>query len=197
MPEMLCVNLPAPPTAVRVVSGPDGPSADGEVPCDGAAAASAEGEALETERRALEAERAALARVRGALEAAAAQVADHLAAILAEAEDQLVDLAVEVARRVIAQEIQAGRCDIAPIVREALDRAPPHRECVVRLHADDLAALRQAGEAASDLAPLRLEADPAVGRGECVVETAEGTVEARIDDRLDQVRAAMKPSESP
>ncbi|MFO8014501.1 MAG: flagellar assembly protein FliH [Phycisphaerae bacterium] len=197
MPERRCVNLPAPLTAVRVVSGPDDPSAGGDASGDGPAAASAEADALEAERRALEAERAALARVRGALETAAAQVADHLAGILADAEAQLVDLAVEIARKVVAQEIQAGRCDIEPIVREALDRAPANRECVVHLHPDDLATLHKTGETTPDLAHLRLEADPGVGRGECVVETAEGTVEARIDDRLNEVRAAMTPSESP
>jgi flagellar assembly protein FliH len=201
MPEPLCVNLPAPPAAVRVVPGPGAPSADGASGPDGAApeaaAARAAADRLEADRRALEAERAALARARGALETAAKGLADLQAGILAEAEDHLVDLAVEIAGKVIAQEIEAGRCDIEPIVREALDRAPRHRECAVHLHPDDLAALEEAGRGKSGLAHLRLEPDPSVGRGECIVETAEGTVEARLDDRLRQVRAAMNPSETP
>jgi len=186
MPETLRVNLPAPPTAVRVVPGPGEPSPDGT-------------DALETEHQALEAERVALARARGALATAAAHTADLQTRILVEVEDHLLDLAVDIARKVIAQEVGAGRCDIEPIVREALDRAPPKRECVVHLHPDDLATIEKAGDDKGDvhLAHLHLTADPTVGRGECVVETAEGTVEARTDDRLRQVRAAMKPPESP
>ncbi|MEA3367010.1 MAG: FliH/SctL family protein, partial [Planctomycetota bacterium] len=139
------------------------------------------------------------ARARGALEQAAGRVADLQDEIRAEAEDHLLDLAVDIARKVIAQEIAAGRCDIEPIVREALDRAPPKRECVIHLHPDDLATIEKAGDdkGSVDLAHLHLTADPTVGRGECVVETAEGTVEARTDDRLRQVRAAMKPPELP
>jgi len=197
MPDPLRVTLPAPPAAVRVVPGPGRPSAEGASPSgpgpDGEADPDA---ALEAERRALEAERAALAGARAALESAVAHVADLQGGLLAEAEDQLLDLAVEIARKIIAQEIAAGRCDIEPIVRQALERAPPKRECVVHLHPDDLAALERGGEGGADLAHLRLEADPSVGRGECIVETAEGTVEARTDDRLRRVRAAMKPPES-
>jgi len=184
MPEPLRVNLPAPPAAVRVMPGPGEPSPDGP-------------DSLERERQVLEAERVALARARGALETAAARLADLQAQVLAEAEDHLLDLAVEIARKVIAQEIEAGRCDIEPIVRQALDRAPPKRECVVHLHPDDLAALEKAGDGVADLAHLRLVTDPSVGRGECVLETAEGTVEARTDDRLHHVRAAMKVPETP
>jgi len=193
MAERLTVQLPAPPADVRVRPGPGRPAADGASPDGG----SADGTGPEAERRALETERAALASARRALETAAARAADLLPEILAEAEDHLLDLAVEIARKVIAQEIEADRCRIEPIVREALGRAPRQRDCVVHLHPDDLSALAEADEPATDLAHLELKADPRLGRGECIVETAEGTVEARIDDRLAQVHAAMNPPESP
>ena len=195
MLETISVNLPAPPAAVRVVPGPAGSSAAAGAPASGGPAAPAE--ALEAERRSLEAERAALCRSCSALEAAVARLADLQAQVLAEAEDHLLDLAVDIARKVIAQEIEAGRCDIEPIVREALDRAPPKRECAVHLHPDDLAALQQAGDGRTDLAHLRLTDDPTLGRGECIIETTEGTVEARTADRLRHVRAAMNVPDAP
>ncbi len=196
MAEPLAIHLPAPLTGVRVVPGGGAPSADGAAGADAPDGGSDEAEeALAAEREALEAERAALASARRALQSAAARAADLLPEILAEAEAHLVDLAVEIARKVVAQEIETERCDIEPIVREALARAPQQRECVVHLHPDDLSVLRDAEAPAADLEHLRLEADPGLGRGECRVETPEGTVESRIADRLDQVRDAMNPSE--
>ena len=180
--QPLRVNLPAAPVAVRVLPGPGGEPASGVL---------AEADGPES----LEAERSALARACGALEQAAKRLHALGQEIRAEAEDHLLDLAVDIARKVIAQEIQTERCDIEPIVREALGRAPPRREVVVHLHPADLAALEKAGPegvAPADLAHVRLSADPTLGRAECVVETAEGSVEARTEDRLAQVRAAMK-----
>jgi len=198
MAETLTVTLPAPPADVRVLPGSGRPAADGAVSAGASPAGEAgDGAALASERRALEAERSALASACRALETAAARAADLMPDILAEAEDHLLDLAVEIARKVIAQAIEADRCRIEPIVREALARAPRQRDCVVHLHPDDLSVLTEADEPATDLAHLELKADPRLGRGECVVETAEGTVEARIEDRLAQVRAAMNPPESP
>ncbi len=179
----LRVNLPAAPAVVRVLPASDGPASG----ADAAPAAPP-----------LEAERKALAGAREALEAAAQRLHALQQEIRAEAEDHLLDLAVDIARKVIGQEIRADRCDIEPIVREALGHAPPRRETVVHLHPDDLAALEKAGPegaAPPDLAHVRLAADPTLRRAECVVETAEGIIEARTEDRLAQVRAAMKPTE--
>jgi len=167
MAQALHVDLPAAPAAVRLC-GPDGSPSAGDAEADASACA-----------RDLEAERTALARARQALEKAAARVAGLHDTVLAECEDRLLDLAIDVARKVIAQEVRAGRHDIEPIVEEALGLAPPKREVVVHLNPDDLAA------------------DPSLGRGECIVETAEGAVEARIDDQLDHLRRTMKDSDTP
>ena len=176
MAQALQVDLPAALAAVRLC-GPDGSPAPGD----------------------LEAERAGLARARQALEQAAAKVDDLQQAVLAECEDHLLDLAVDVARKVIAQEVRAGRHDIEPIVREALRLAPPKREVVVHLNPEDLAAAENAGNgrAGGALKHLHLAADASLGRGECIVETAEGTVEARTDDQLAHLRRTMKDPETP
>jgi len=183
----LQVDLPAALASVRV-RGPAGTPSAGDA-----------GAVAQARTRDLEAERAALAQARQALERAAARVAGLHDAILAECEDRLLDLAIDIARKVIAQEVRAGRHDIEPIVRQALRLAPPRREVVVHLNPDDLAAAEKAGngQAGGALAHLRLAADPSLGRGECIVETAEGTVEARIDDQLDHLRHTLKGTETP
>ena len=186
------VELPHPPTAVRVIPGPAG----GDNRAAGSPDAPDNG-ALQSDQAALETERAELARARQTLERAAAQVAGLEPKILADAEQHLLDLANEIARKVLMQEIQAGRHDILPIVREAISRAPPKREIVVRLNPDDAAHLEASPGHDEMPANVRLVADPSIGPAECVVETAEGTIEARIEQELDQVAAALKNHEEP
>jgi len=186
----LRVNLPAAPAAVRIL--PSSGGADNGAATTGAARAN--------ERRTLDNERAALAQARVALEQAAARIDALRQEVLDEAETHLLDLAVAIAGKVIAQEIRGERVAIEPIVREALSHAPPQRPAVVHLHPDDLATLRRDGEASAPhaaLAHVQLEADPTLGRGECLVRTAEGTVMTRADDGLEQVRAALDPTEQP
>ena len=189
MPQPLPVELPQQPTAVRVIHGPDAAGLPG--------AASVNGAGNGAQGPALEAERLALARARQALEQAAAGVAGLEQKIFADAEDHLLDLAVEIAHKILMQEIQAGRHEIEPIVREALSRAPAKREVVVRLNPGDLARMEAASGSDEMPANVRLVSDPSIGPAECVVETAEGTVEARIEHELDQVKNTLKsPEES-
>ena len=93
--QPLRVNLPAAPVAVRVLPGPGGEPASGVL---------AEADGPES----LEAERSALARACGALEQAAKRLHALGQEIRAEAEDHLLDLAVDIARKVIAGEIRDG-----------------------------------------------------------------------------------------
>ena len=183
MPERPTIQLHAPLTAARTVRGPAG--------ADGAAAA------VEPARRALEAERDALAHAAQALQRAAAGLGELHDTITREAEAHVVELAVAIARKILCQAIEAGQYDVQPIVQEALRCAPSRREVVVRLNPEDLARIEkvQADGKADPLGSVRLAADPTLGRAECTVETAEGCVEARVEDQLEQVHQALAQPE--
>ncbi len=180
MGEPLAITLPAPLASVRAL-----PSAD-----DG------EGAALARMQEALEGERAALARARAALEMAAGSLGEIETAARAEAEANVVDLAVAIARKILATEIDAGRYDAAALVREALAKAPPGREVVVQLAPADLERYESASREGPACANLRVVADAGVRPGECIVRTAEGTVESRIEDGLDRAAEALQRESS-
>ncbi|MCY2927539.1 MAG: FliH/SctL family protein [Planctomycetota bacterium] len=110
----------------------------------------------------------------------------------AKIESQLVDLAVGIARKVLCQELQAGRYEIEPIVREALAGLDLRAGAVVHLNAEDL---RRGGLAPSEGdadQAVRYVADPQVAPGECFVETPEGTVEATVEHQLARVSEEFK-----
>jgi flagellar assembly protein FliH len=127
-----------------------------------------------------------------ALEAALVEAHELRGQILAEAEEQLVDLAVDIARKVLAQEIEAGRYEIEPIVTEALKRVPARRDVVVHLHPEDHARCMEAREGRESDGPVTYKADASVGRAGCVLETDEGVIESSVEPHLEDIREALK-----
>jgi flagellar biosynthesis/type III secretory pathway protein FliH len=132
-----------------------------------------------------------LARAAAALTAAAAE-RDRL---LASAEPELVRLALAVAGKVVAGELALAPEVVARIAAEALAAARDRREVVLRVHPADAGLLRAEEprllEALSRARAVAVREDPAVGRGGVVVETEAGTVDARIETRLEALRRAL------
>lgn len=211
MPEPIVISFPAPLSAVEVVAPPAGlPAAalyltPGESPganC-GAKRASAEAAqaALEETRTRLAEEHRLLGEARTTLERAAAAVRALEAKLLAGAEAQVVELAIEIAGKVLMQELEAGRFQMEPVVREALRHIPARRDIVVRLCPQDAALYLTPGDsaganhacAAAGTAPgLKVVADPALRRGDCIVETAEATVSATVAERFQAVAEVLR-----
>lgn len=138
--------------------------------------ARARAEALVRERReALEAE----ARAAAHLEVEAAR-----RAAVAEVEDAVAALAVAVARRVVGEALEARPERVRALVREALSRVRRASRVRVRVHPAD-------AEALADL-PAELVPDEALARGDCVVDSDLGEVDARIEVRLEALRRALE-----
>jgi flagellar assembly protein FliH len=147
------------------------------------------------------AQRASLAMARTALESAAAQLRALQAEIVRESEHQLLDMAIDIARKVLMQEIQAQRYEIDPIVKEALSRIGPRREVVVHLNPGDLKRCIQArvqdGEPSgsalrlAEIGEVQFVADPSVQPAHCRIETPEGTVESTPEAHLERLALAL------
>lgn len=145
----------------------------------------------------VEGELAELRSARAALAKAQARFHDLQETFRREAEQQLLDLSMKIARKVLMQEIQAEQYDLDPIVREALSRIPPRMDAVTHLHPDDLARCEMAREdkELSGAGSVRFVADPDVRRGECFVQTSHGTVESSIEGHLQEIASALAESE--
>jgi type III secretion protein L len=138
-----------------------------------------------------------LARAAVALAAAAAE-RDRL---LASAEPELVRLALAVASRVVAREVALDMGVVTRIASEALEAARERCQVVVRVAPADAAALRAEEprllQALGRARSVEIREDPAIGRGGVVVETEAGTVDARIETRLETLRRALLGEEAP
>jgi flagellar assembly protein FliH len=185
----LVIPLPHRVHSVEAVPSPAAPSQNTGTPGPGQSAAHSMGEAMKEAEARLQEERLAMAQARQAAEAAAEAIRNLQAEVIRTAEAQLVDLALAIARKVLAQEIEGGRYKIEPLVQEALRLATTRRDVVVRLNPQDLARYQQASGAPGN---VKLVSDPAVRRAECLVETAEGVISSQTADRLEAAAAAIK-----
>jgi flagellar assembly protein FliH len=192
MTERLTLRLARPLRAVAAT----GPAAAQRPAPEAGGDADAE-QARARAEQALAAEREALSLARNALTDAAEKLDRLHADLAAGAEAQLLDLSLEIARKVLMQEIQAERHEIDPIVKEALGRVPPRQEVVVHLHPDDLrrSGLAEAEGAGAETASVRFTADPSVARAGCVIETSEGIVESSPEMHLAEIGEALKGGE--
>lgn len=151
-------------------------------------------------------EREIAQRAESALAAARAQARAELAAellALAEARDrmlaaesaQLAQLGLALARRIVGEELALRPERVRDLCAELLARVRRARQVSLRVHPDDralletqLAALRASAELAG---ALHIESDPALARGDCVVVSDVGVLDARIDTRLEALGRAL------
>lgn len=146
----------------------------------------------------MDSDRRRLESTRSALQDALEQAQTLQARIIAQSEEQVVDLALEIARKVLGQEIQAGRYQIDPLVQEALSRVPSRQGVCVHLHPDDYAAcgLREESPDEGSAGRVRFQPDPTVEQGRCLLETAEGFIDGGVDRQLAVVAEVMKGGRS-
>ncbi len=114
--------------------------------------------------------------------------------VLQQAESLLMPLALEAARRIVA-EMPITPELVERVVREALQQAEDTAEVTIRVHPDDLALLRQYGsellQGLPGSGPLKFVASHEVSRGGCLIQTRFGLVDARRETKLEQLQQTL------
>lgn len=132
---------------------------------------------------------AELARIRSI----SAKLSDSLAAGIGDQEDLAVAIAFEAICKVLG-EAAVTEEGVRAQVRQAAAHAKNQERVVVRLHAADLAALRDAGALNAVLPPgkaVSWVADDSIELGGCVLETDGGGLDARLETQLQRMRTAL------
>lgn len=112
-------------------------------------------------------------------------LAAPLAELDAEVERAIVDLAMLVARHLVRRELKTDPGEVVAVVREAIAHLPvAARNPRIRLNPDDLELVREVLAPADGEGGWRLEADPLVTRGGCLVETETSLIDATVEARL-------------
>lgn len=111
--------------------------------------------------------------------------------VLRDSEEDLLKLAIMVARKIIQQEISHDPRILANIVAETISCCSDHDKITIRLNPEDCSRVSAnrsfylTGIGANT--QVSLIPDEAILPGGCMVDTITGTIDARIDVQLDEI----------
>lgn len=114
----------------------------------------------------------------------------------AEVEQELLGLAMALAKQLVRREIRLDPTQIIAVVREAVSVLPvAARDVRVHLHPEDAVIIRQYLAPTENERAWQVIEDPVMMRGGCQVITPISRVDARLETRLGKVLSELLGSE--
>lgn len=127
-----------------------------------------------------------------ALEQMLDAIARPFADLDSQVEEQLVQLAVTIARQLVRRELRTDPAQVIAIVRETVALLPAAtRDVRVHLHPDDAAVVRERLATPSADRAWTLVEDPVMTRGGCRVTTDTACIDQRLETRIRNIMAAI------
>jgi len=130
-------------------------------------------------------------RVLPSLEKTVKQLAEGRAAWLRSWENGAIRLSIAIAERIVRRTIDAEDSVTRALVTEALELVAGATEVTLRMNPDDLQALGTVVDACLEdlrqIAPIQTVADEQLAKGDCVVQTRDGTIDGRLETRLKRI----------
>ena len=109
-----------------------------------------------------------------------------------EVEQQLMSLALTIARQLVRRELKTDPAQVIAIIRETVALLPAAaRDVRVHLHPEDAAVVRERLAAPTADRAWTIVEDPVMTRGGCKVTTDTALIDARVETRLNEVITAM------
>ena len=119
------------------------------------------------------------------------EVATLRTRIVRDTEQQMVQLALTVARRILEREVSVDRELVMAIARVALDRVADAETVTLRLSAEDHAAIAAAHHEGWPGGHVTVIADARLPRGGCRLESDLGNIDAGLDAQLQEMTQAL------
>ena len=116
--------------------------------------------------------------------------------VLLEAETLVVDLASALALRVTQMQAEIDHMVLARVIHAALGHLSEHSNLVIKVHPEDLKIARKfVGkwvEKVDQDAVIKVQVGNHVGRGGCMIEGKEESVDARLEEQFEVLKAALR-----
>jgi flagellar assembly protein FliH len=126
------------------------------------------------------------------LEKVLAALGRPLQEINEQVEQQLMTLALTIARQLVRRELKTDPAQVIAIIRETVSLLPAAaRDVRVHLHPEDAAIVRERLAAPTADRAWTIIEDPVMTRGGCKVTTDTALIDARMETRLNEVISAM------
>jgi flagellar assembly protein FliH len=115
------------------------------------------------------------------------KIAGLQAEITAGAEIQLVELALEIAKKLVLREISIDREIALTLVKVSLKRLNSRATAKVLLNPDDFAFVGSHREKLDFHGSLEIIEDRSISVGGCLIQTETGDIDARIESQFDEI----------
>ncbi|MBI1761192.1 MAG: hypothetical protein HYR56_07120 [Acidobacteria bacterium] len=129
----------------------------------------------------------AVADLRQQLTATLDELAGLREQMAARAEQDLVRLALEIAKKVVQREVRVDHEIVLTLARVALGRLHSRANATVRLHPDDYAYVWSHRERLNSEGAVEIVEDRTVGLGGCIVQSELGEIDARIEQQFAEI----------
>lgn len=110
-------------------------------------------------------------------------------------EPYLIELTIEIAQKVIQRELLLDEHTIIEMVKETLKQSSELKEITLSVHPNDYNLIRQHMDDLKSLissqANLIVLPDHSITVGGCIVRSSLGTLDARIDTQLEEIKKAL------
>src|SRR5262245_60046705 len=111
--------------------------------------------------------------------------------MIRQTEEQMVHLALGVARRIVHREVTLDKDLLIAMARVALDRLGESAKVTVRLNPEDFQATISAQAAAWHGTHVTVVADARVARGGCRIDSDFGALDAGVDAQIQELAHAL------
>ena len=115
------------------------------------------------------------------------EVAQVRQEIIAQTENEMVRLALEIARKIVGREVTIDREIAVTLARVALGRLSNRAVAAVHLHPEDFLYVSNHREKLEFHGALELVEDRSIQPGGCLVRTAAGEIDARIEAQFEEI----------
>ncbi len=107
--------------------------------------------------------------------------------ITERAEADVVELAIEIAEKIVEREVSLDREIVCRLVKIALGKLHNRSVAEVRLNPEDFAFVQAQREKLGFRGTLELAEDASISVGGCLIHTETGDIDARIESQFDEI----------
>lgn len=106
--------------------------------------------------------------------------------------NSVADLSILIAKHLVRRELKIDPGEIVAVVRDTMQHLPvAARNPRIRMHPEDIDIVEHALVIGEESRSWRLQADPLITRGGCVVETDASRIDASVESRLAAIVSKM------
>jgi flagellar assembly protein FliH len=114
----------------------------------------------------------------------------------AEVEQELLTLAMALARQIVRRELKTDPTQIIGIIRDAIAALPvAARDVRVQLHPEDAAVVREHLAPTINEGAWKIVEDPVMARGGCQITSSTSRIDARLETRLGAILSELLGTE--